>query len=235
MPAIKAYKFRDSIVPTEDATIITAYRCPWTDKVIESKPSYIKHLRAIRRDRIHAKIINDRMERTMAEFNSQPDWDSMIQWVERNSRWFLARVRKDRGHHRSDRWPNSDDFRIKITYLNIRRMASVSNSHYCPRGGVTNWGRDPGKPTGYPGWSGRIEFEISHQLPGFGSDILRGTGINTGSGGGHGRNYGFEVFLFDADWPAITEKAERDRVLAVLSESGHRHPSFSYGQTDYFR
>ena len=69
---------------------------------------------------------------------------------------------------------------------------SVSNTHSAPRGGVTNWGGretfsdGSPKPTGYPGWSGRVWVRYSgHRRNGcyLGSDPFSGSGMHTGTGG----------------------------------------------------
>ncbi len=237
MPAIKAYKFKDNIVPVDAAKVIKAFRCPWTGRIVGTKKTYLKHLKELRESRMHARIRAARMQRAFDDLANQPSWPAVIEWFERNSHWFLARAMQTRGLMGHDRLPEPEDFWIRITYLNIQHSDSVSNSHNCPRGGVTNWSRrDPSKPTGYPGWSGRIEYQMSHNLPGFGSDLMRGTGINTGSGGGISNNrYGYSVELFDSDWPQITEMMIEERVLKVLQDDHASHDSFSYGTPVYFR
>jgi hypothetical protein len=237
MPAIKAYKFKDNIVPVDRAKVVKAFQCPWTGRIIETKKTYLKHLKELREHRMHARIRASRMSRAFNDLATQPSWSDMIAWVESNSHWFLARAKQRRGTMSHDRWPDPEDFWIRITYLKIQHSDSVSNSHNCPRGGVTNWSRrDPDKPTGYPGWSGRIEYQMSHNLPGFSSDLMRGTGINTGSGGGIGGNrHGYSVELFDSDWPRITEMMDEERVLTVLRDGQAGHDSFSYGTPVYFR
>ena len=60
----------------------------------------------------------------------------------------------------------------------------VSNSHYCPIDGVTNWGgRTPGAPRSYAGWYGRVWVRYENSPKSFGSDPLRGTLTHTGTGG----------------------------------------------------
>jgi hypothetical protein len=232
MPAIKAYKFNDNIVPVDRAKVVKAYRCPWTGKIVETKKTYVKHLKALRDSRMHARIRAARMQRMQDDLSNQPDWPSMIQWVERNSHWFLARAKQIRGIDPRDRWPEPEDFWIRITHLDIRHSDDVSNSHHRPRNGVTNWGgRIAGAPRGYPGWDGRIEYQMSHELPGFSSELLRETGINTGAGGGiSGNRYGYGVELFDSDWPAM----DQQRILSVLTEDCS-YPPFCYGTPVYFR
>lgn len=237
MPAIKAYKFKDNIVPVDSAKVVKAYQCPWTGRIVETKRTYVKHLKELRESRMHARIRHARIQRMLDELSRQPDWRSVIDFVERNSHWFLARAKRSAGsHYEKHPWPDPEDFWIRITYLNIRHSDCLSNSHSCPRGGVTNWSKVSGRPTGYPGWGGRIEYQFSHDLPGFSSDIMHSTGIHTGTGGGTRDNrFGYDVRLFDADWPMIAEPLERDRVLKVLRDDSYSEPSFTYGTPYYFR
>ena len=91
------------------------------------------------------------------------------------------------------------------------------------------------RPRGYPGWGGRIEYQISHDL-GFGSDLMRGIGIHTGTGGGIRDNrYGFDVKFFDSDWPGIASRRLQMKVEAVLSERGYGWDQIKYGEPRYFR
>jgi hypothetical protein len=242
MPAIKAYKFKDNIVPVDGARVVKAYQCPWTGRIVANKATYVKHLRGLRETRMHARIRALRMQKTLGDLANQPSWPDVINWVERNSWWFLARAKQSRGALGHDKWPDPEDFWIRITYMDINHRDSVSNSHRCPRGGVTNWGgKDTWpdgslKPRGYPGWYGRIEYQMSHELPGFSRDLFDGTGIGTGSGGGISQNrYGYGVELFDSDWPVITELMERERVLAVLRDDHAGPEAFRYGKPVYFR
>lgn len=71
----------------------------------------------------------------------------------------------------------------------------VSNSHSCPRGGVTNWNKDPSKPMWYKGLTGRVWARYSRSPEYFGSDVFRHSGCHTGSGG-----YG----SYNGPWDQIT-------------------------------
>ena len=59
----------------------------------------------------------------------------------------------------------------------------VSNSHNAPIGKRTNFTRDPGFPSGFPGWSGRAWARYLKDGDGFASDPFSGTGLHTGTGG----------------------------------------------------
>jgi len=230
MGAIKAYKDGDKLIPVDTAKVVKAYQCPWTSKLYVSKKAYVKHLADLRETRVHARIRDARLHKMLVDFNSQNDFTSIIDWVERNSHWFLARAKHTAGRfYAKHNWPDPEDFWIRITYLDVVHSDCVSNSHAAPRGGVTNWGgRTPNAPRGYPGWHGRIEYRTSHHLPGWSSDIFNFAGIHTGTGGGlRGNRYGYGVTMFDSDWPGLDQL----RVLGILSETNWKE--FTWG-TPYY-
>ena len=237
MPKIKAYKGprgHGAIIPVATAKTINAYQCPWTGKIFSTKKSYVTHLRMLREDRIHRAIRNRIKQKQFDEFINQDSFDKIIEWIETHPEFFFDRIIHDgRIGWRDRREHLRDKFWIKITYLDVRWSESVSNSHSCPRGGVTCWSSreaEDGRPRGYPGWSGRIEFQLSHDL-GFGSDTFSGTGIHTGGGGGTSNNrYGYDVKFFASDWPALATSLAVERLGGV---SGIR--SFRCGEPRYFR
>lgn len=243
MPKIKAYKGdRGNIIPMDEAKVGTAYRCPWTNAVFGTKKGYVNHLRELRRNHIHANVRRAIVERQKQDLWSQPTFGDVISWVERHPEFFFDNAVGLGGHGRQDRIATyRDKFWIKITYLDLTWNNQISNTHSCPRGGTTNWGgretwpdKTP-KPRGYPGWGGRIEYQLSHDL-GFGSDVMRGLGINTGTGGGIKDNrYGYDVKFFDDDWPEIAEVARNTRVLNVLSDDDQPWNRVKYGEPRYFR
>jgi uncharacterized C2H2 Zn-finger protein len=234
MPRIKVYKGGGHIVPIDVAKIATAFRCPWTKKVYGDKRSYVKHLKWLRETRMHSRIRATARLRKRQDLWNQPTFVDIIKWIEMNPEFMF-----DNGLRESWRSKDIEKYRdkfwVKITYLNIQWTSSASNSHSCPRNGVTNWGgRDLDKdgnirPRGYPGFTGRIEYQMSHDI-GFGSDIMRQLGIHTGSGGGITNNrYGYSVTFFDADWPGIVS----NRVIDLLGDRDWK--SIQYGTPNYFK
>ena len=236
MPKIKAYKGNGAIIPVEDAKIATAFKCPWTGEIFGTKKGYVSHLKVLREDRIHQGIRARIQNKIFEEFINQGSFEKIIEWIELHPEFFFDRVvQRGRDGWRDRREHLREKFWIKITYLDVNWSNTVSNSHSCPRIGVTNWGsRDTLKdgspaPRGYPGWGGRIEFQLSHDL-GFGSDIFRNIGIHTGSGGGiHDNRYGYEVKFFASDWPGL----EKNRIFEILKSE--RPESFKCGEPKYFR
>ena len=165
------------------------------------------------------------------ELNNRSNFLSIIDWIENNGQWFLNQVNKSYSKP-TNVWPDTDDFNIQITYLTLT-YTNVSNTHHCPRNGVTNWGCNNNLPRGYPGWDGRIEFNISHPIRTFGGDLFRNTGIHLGTGGsGNKLMFGYEVKFFDNDWPGLVRNS--DRVMGILT-GNHAWKHFSYGKSNYFR
>lgn len=233
MPAIKVYKANGKMVPVSEAKVAKAYQCPWTDKVFATKAAYRKHLSELRENRMHKRARENIRNRKLDDLINQTSFEDIVNWIETNPEFFFDGVIKfghsgwatRRAHLREDFW-------IKITYLDLRWSDSVSNSHSCPRGGVTCWSSHEakdGRPRGYPGWHGRIEFQISHDL-GFGSDVFRSTGIHTGTGGGGGNNcFGFDVKFFASDWPGVRGVAIGNKLANIVQ------PSVKIGAPKYFR
>jgi uncharacterized C2H2 Zn-finger protein len=236
MPKIKAYKGNGVLIPVESAKIANAFQCPWTGNIFSNKKSYVKHLRELREDRIHRAIRARIQNKIFDEFINQDSFENLIEWIETHPEFFFDRViQKGRAGWRNRSEHLRDKFWIKITYLDVHWSDSVSNSHSCPRGGVTCWSsreaEETGRPRGYPGWAGRIEFQLSHGYEsGFGSDTFRGTGIHTGTGGGISDNrYGYDVKFFASDWPGL----EKHRVFEILKNE--KPAGFRHGEPRYFR
>lgn len=233
MPKIKAYKGNGAVIPIADAKIATAFRCPWTSKIFSNKHSYVKHLTALREDRIHRNIRARIRRKVFDELINQDSFEKVIEWIETHPEFFFDRAIERGRVGWSDRREHlREKFWIKITFLDVGWSDSVSNSHSCPRGGVTCWSgheaRD-GRPRGYPGWSGRIEFQLSHDL-GFGSEVISDIGIHTGTGGGIScHRYGYDVKFFASDWPALATSLAVERLGGV---SGIR--SFRHGKPNYY-
>lgn len=236
MPKIKVYKGRGAIIPVDDAKVATGFKCPWTGKIFSTKKSYVAHLRVLREDRIHRAIRARIRNKVFESLINQPSFEKIIEWIETHPEFVFDGVVRDgrdgwgksKGHLRNQFW-------VKITYLDVHWSDTVNNSHSCPRGEVTNFdGRKimpdgSSAPRGYPGWSGRIEFQLSHDL-GFGSDIMKSLGINTGSGGSSGNHrYGYDVKLFASDWPGLAKNSVFE-IIKGNKPVGHR-----CGDPRYFR
>lgn len=238
MPKVAVYKGNNSIIPVKDAIVGTGYRCPWTKQVFSSKKDYVSHLKN-HRSVIRDKIYERNHDAMFQDFINQPSFADIIRWIEDHPRFFLKNAVRN-GSRSNSKYLNEikEKFWVKITYLSVKYDNRVSNSHSCPRGERTNWGgRDTYKdgtpvPLGYPGWQGRIEFQINPEIisPGTGSDVFRGLGINTGSGGGITENrFGYDVKFFTSDWPGL----EKSVIFQILKDA--QIEGFRYGDPKYFR
>ena len=108
---------------------------------------------------------------------------------------------------------------MKFELSSIRYSDRTSNTHACPRSGVTNWGCKDGKPRGYPGFSGRIEYTVDEpkEFDGPFWDVSRTVsqfGVHTGTGGGRGNDenghhrYYYDVKIFLDDFPGLANHVE---------------------------
>lgn len=241
MPKIAVYSGAGMVIPVDQAIETTAFRCPWTREVFESKNEFVSHLKRYRTNTIHRGILRKKRNVIFKDLINQDSFEKIIAWVENNPRFFLEQG-LDRDPFSREKYkksqPDFSDFWVKITYLSVSYNQSVSNTHSCPRGERTNWGGretyadGTPVPRGFPGWQGRIEFQINPELKWatFGSRVFDGLGINTGSGGGISENrYGYSVSFFSADWPGL----EKSLIFEMLKDTPTRR--FEYGTPRYFR
>jgi hypothetical protein len=208
MPKIKAYKHRGAIIPLDKAKVSTAYLCRWTGSLFATKAAFVKHLSDIRQNRIHANIRKNVLLKKHKSLLNKQWFDGIIDWIETNPEFFLD-FTKHRLRHGIAFNKIHPQFWIRINFLKLQYSEYVSNSHARPLNGVSNWGGTALLPDGspaprsYPGFQGRIGYQLSHDI-GFGSDVFKNTGINTGGGGGAGKNnYEYEVKFFLDDWPEL--------------------------------
>jgi hypothetical protein len=221
-------------------------------KLFEDKTKYTAHLRKLARHRNAQRkltIAEEAKDAVWAElYEREQSIDDWMQMVIDNQHLFwseaalgdpydwqnvgkkLSRA-KDAGA-----MPSPRD--LKITHR-LRRSDSVSNSHSCPKDGVTNWGdRTPGAPRGYPGWCGQIEWLVEwpkeFDSVYLGSDLFsRGsfsTGrqrAHTGTGGGAGGHFNkefntwcqrpqYSFSIFASDWPGMARYYERKKMWKII-------------------
>lgn len=227
MPAIAVYKHGTTLVPVDGTKLSTGYQCPWTDQLFDTKRQYVAHLAKLRKTRMHKNAQQRQRGKIFNEFINQPTFDDIIKWIESHPTFFFDGIAKNAWWQTTKGLDkHREKFTIKIDRLKLNWQDNVSNSHDCPRGGVENFCREPDKPTGYPGWRGRIEFTIPQFGNSyFGSDVFNLTGIHTGTGGGNGKNYGYDVRFFASDWPQLEKMAmeKRDEYTQKKVENVLRH------------
>jgi hypothetical protein len=200
-------------------------------KLFEDKLKYTKHLRKLATERQYDRKIAAQQAARAAFIKRMGDTVTSIteleQFIVANWEWFALNgiATYDHNHQRNGTKSPKQHTIVDIAFA-VKWNKSVSNTHCCPIGGVTNWDQfraPPDKPKGYPGWSGTMEAtfgvvnkqgkETNHMSCGGG--YFRDTTINTGSGGGcHKVSYG--VSLFESDFPAMTEARNAEIIVAKL-------------------
>lgn len=179
--------------------LVQAWQCPRTKKLFADRGSYLAHLRREARAEALVKKINAakrERQKFLAGIKDCSSFEAIAEWVVANSEKLLLGTLRE-PPRRNARLP----YISVVKFENMRWGDRISNTHSCPRDGVTNWGSDPAKPRGYPGWSGRLIFE-AHNHDSFFNDPFRELDIHKGSGGG-GNPYRYDVKLFESDWPVM--------------------------------
>ena len=120
----------------------------------------------------------------------------------------------------------------------------ISNTHSSPIDGVTNWGSKPDKPTGYPGWTGRVWIRYEQEYPTFSSDPFSATLTHPGTGGfgsyngpweqistayykRHGHKvaskfnrpavYSWDYRFYQSDWPVLSDEINKLEMFHKLA------------------
>ena len=193
---------------------VEMYKCPWTGSLFEmsEKKKYVKHLKALRkanREKWRLTYIRQSFDAWLHQEKLKINEVNQIEpWVLENQKQLIEGMMAIYGTTSAfrDKFESSDKLeKLKITGL--RHSSRVSNTHSCPKSGITNFRCLPDKPAGYPGWSGRIDGSLlrdkknnSHYPI---TDLLNHIGLCTGSGGGGNINWGFELKIFADDWPGL--------------------------------
>ena len=240
-------------------SIITAYKSDTDGKIFEDKAKYTAHLRRLARHRNAQKklqIAEAVKDAAWAElYEREQSLDDWMQMVIDNQHLFWAEAAAgdpydwDGVGKKVCRGKNAAVMPLprvlKITHQ-LRWSDSVSNSHACPRSGVTNWGGGAklpdgsDAPRGYPGWQGQIEWlvEWPREFDGIylGSDLFsRGTfstgrqRAHTGSGGGGGGHMnkefntwcqrpGYSFSIFASDWPGLARYYQKRQMWNTLAQ-----------------
>jgi hypothetical protein len=209
---------------------ITVYKCDHTGKLFEDVVKYRKHLKklAVQR-REQRKFAIDRSKRDGWWLQLQQraqTLDELKQFIIENQQFFWA----ESADCCDFNWKNAGKSRngvvmpcpelVSFTCFDLKWSDSVRNTHHCPKNGVINWsckdtfsdGRP--KPTGYPGWHGRVEWTVKwpKEWDGvyLGADLFKGQRcrIYTGTGGGGNmrnglQTFGYSAIIFAEDWPGL--------------------------------
>lgn len=200
--------------------LVLGWYCEHTEKMFKEKDKYLTHLKKQAKERYEqrkkARFSKSRDEYITEMCKVVKTIPELEQFIRDNWDWFSYN-----GYYNNVLKWGGNNVKEEFTYpklisitIAVKKKDEVSNSHYCPKDGVTNWGGNVVMPDGspaprnYPGWYGSIRFVIEKSS--YGSACFDETCINTGSGSG-GRNskgdstYQYECFLFESDFPAMTE------------------------------
>lgn len=145
---------------------------------------------------------------------------------------------------------------------NLEWRSEVSNTHSSPKGYKSNWGgrekNEDGSPVprAYPGWFGRIWIRYEPDPEFFDSSrLLEAERIYPGTGGAGSYDgiwkeieraqylnqipykkrihcYGWDVKIWDWDWPEISEVYEKERAWAALKNEEPARPKHKFSWTD---
>lgn len=199
---------------------VTVRKCPFTGRLFEERDrqEYIFHLNNLREEMRQ----NREQRRTKAawkewltnEKDSIIDPDMIVPWFLKNQRTIMDYINSSDNYHCSEKFYKADVFEhITVSW---KYSARVSNTHCCPEGGVENFQGDPSKPRSYPGWQGYMQGCLirarAHRSEYPYGAALNAVGIRTGSGGGGNDSWGYDVKIFQADWPGL----ERSLLFNIL-------------------
>lgn len=220
-------------------SIIQAYKSDADGKIFEDKKKYQAHLRklaAIRRQKLKEQKLEQEFDAFMYQMGQVKSIDELNQFIKDNWKMFWQNGAKhEHWKWRKDGAPEFHEY-VDVSILEVRWGEKISNSHSCPRKGVQNFDTradcNKGKPTGYPGWIGRINIKVrppikkyygkDYMVDGWGSSYFENTIINTGSGGGGGgkdcKHYSYDIKLFAADFPVMHEIVRREQYLHSENE-----------------
>lgn len=203
---------------------IVAWECPHTKKLFKDHAKYKKHLAALARDRAAQRKMTKYREERVAFWAELRSKVACIADIEKAliENWEMLCLNghthggfgRSKNNFNTTKWPKL----ISLKIIEIRWSNDQSNTHSAPIGFRTNWGgREEGVPRGYPGWHGRILFQVDKDFPSFGSDIFKGIGFDTGAGsGGYDHSYRYEINLWADDFPLMNELREKKLVVNAL-------------------
>jgi hypothetical protein len=188
---------------------ITAYKCENTGAIFEHYKDYAAHRKRYLAEQAKRAAQQARIKGADAAFENlrltAVDFDTIAAWVVDNQQTLIDRYNAQRNGQPRKLRKNEKPFAItSVVFDNMRRDSHISNSHNAPLGQLTNWGRSfSDRPTSYPGHRGTIRICYEGEFSGSITDLLKGTGICTGSGGGGAGKLNYETILWADDWPGM--------------------------------
>ena len=150
-------------------SIIQAYKSDADGKIFEDKGKYQAHLRKLasaRRAEKKVEQMEAERELFLDKMGQVKSLDELNQFIKDNWRWFWANGAQREFYMWSSNKGKTPDFHeyYNVSILDLHWKEDMSNSHSCPRKGVQNFDTradyNKGRPTGYPGWIGRINIKV---------------------------------------------------------------------------
>lgn len=214
-------------------------------RLFEDKKKYQRHLQRLAAQRRKERKLEQERQAIDAKWNefynremTIEEWPQFV--LDNQDAFWVEAARSEWRSYGEKKLPTPR--LLEFSEFSMSWSDQVSNSHSCPHNGVENWcARDKDKPTGYPGWSGRIEWVVAwpKKFDGYypGGNLFKGnssfnTGrqrAHTGTGGGghmsysqkyrcHVQKFGYDFRLYAADWPGMARKTLRERVWKIVSD-----------------
>lgn len=233
---------------------ITMWECPHTRSLFADEGDYLRHMARNRYAQKKQKAWEKLMDLQKIEINKScyvNNAQELCEHVFNNQKAFiiqgLINEQYSLSEHSSLVRALEHGYKIDVPHMHTINMSAnyrdqVSNTHYCPRDGETNFCSNRGKPQGYPGWQGKIETifdedaeivihtsgasvkripppSMSRMASTFGNASAL-SGINTGSGSG-GRHCRYELYLFADDFPNMN-KLVKEQLFTIIKAGGSR-------------
>ena len=218
-------------------SIVQAYKSDHDGKLFEDKTKYIKHLRSLAAKNLHQKRLKKMAPervKVLELMGQVRSIDELNQFIKDNWKWFWANGAKHESWRAAEN-PGVHEY-VDVSISNVRWCEKLRNSHSAPRGGVQNFDTkspyNQGRPTGYPGWKGRLVIKVRPPMrkyrgkpcmdDGWGSSYFSYTIIHTGSGGGgtgdNCKSYEYDVTLWAADFPVMYDIVRRTQYVHEENE-----------------
>lgn len=214
-------------------SIVQAFQCDHTGKLfpLDKKEKYQEHLRKLAYER-SKKIIEkrncDRVSSQIAKIRSScKSLQDICDAIILNPTLFYENG-CIRGRDKKE--ANWRKFMITSIEMKMTFSPECSNSHGAPFGKPTNWGRNPDLPTGFPGYTGRLNFRFNQETPFFTSRLFEDIGMYCGSGGGsfdmvdgtREYYYGCDFTIWFDDWPGLKsfiQEELNDQIIDRLTDN----------------
>lgn len=250
MSEIKLYEHNGTLIPVDEAKIVSGYKCKRTGQIFKSKKKFLAHIRK-RRHSLHKSLqfkkINEKIEAFRKEATS---FYQIMHWVQFNQEDMFhlgkpAMTMED--FYNFPEYDVLDPVKFNLSYLRVQYNPEISSMHRAPKNKPTNSSRDRNLPLSYRGFTGIAEFTVSNNIssvlhPKFsGCDMLsRPLLFNPGSGGtitvpnslpqADDEIYGTTVSIFLDDWPGLDELLVIDKL-----DTGDNKRVYEYGISKYYK